>query len=445
MDIIDEALYKLSSRPDSAQMENGLLHIQGTLLAPGKWNGLDYTEGDIANATLPTGMKITKLTKNHGEDIEDDIGVFTSFSADTEGIKYDAYIDEPKTIQYYNRRRDTLGKLDMPFENAFEISSELIAQKVFNSETKTYEAKGIKLKRASLVLDGACGPPNCTVNPITNSQIKNATICEQKYMTPDAQRYKKGWEGCLESKMNCMGMDKKRATNMCNYIFWRRHWDENFDIIKLLEDYDSAYDNEVFVTNLVDEMLTELKAQLTKGGIELTKEDVSELFGDFVKNTLGMEGTEGNPPIKSVNNEEAPAPEKKKDEEDKKKEEPQAQEVSDKQGDGEKTVPEGEKKKDEDKEEETKNSEEATELLKLKEELSEIKQGYIDELGDCKCLEEAGVTAEELKNWSLKQIKVLLGFQRSFKKKILENSAQRHTIHNSAKAEGDGISFENLF
>jgi len=258
----------LNKKPNKIKMENGLLRITGIMLSEGKWNNGLYTVEELKKAKIPdVTQKTVKLTKNHGEDIEDDIGVFTRLEKTDKGIEYEAYIDDPDTIRRIKNRMETLKKLGLPVENAFEISSELYADKSYDTKLKAYVLKNITLRRASLVLDGACSPPNCTVNPELNSTkddvIENATKCERQYMTPDVQRFKKGWEGCIEAMKVCRGLDEKRATAMCNYIFWRRHKDENFNIINLIEEFEKAEDKTKFVEELYSEEIKEFK-ELTK-------------------------------------------------------------------------------------------------------------------------------------------------------------------------------------
>ena len=455
----------LNSKPSTVQMENGLLRITGILLAPGVWNKNRYLEEELARAKLPdVTKKPVKLTKNHGDSIEDDIGVFTKIEHSDKGIAYEAYIDDPDTIRRITNRMETLKKLGLPAENAFEISSELYGERVFDSKLKEMVIRDIALKRASLVLDGACSPPNCTVNPELNSErVENATKCEQQYMTPDMQRFKKGWDGCIEAMKVCRGFDKKRATAMCNYIFWRRHRDEDFSIIKLLEELNQVEDVDSFVEKLRGEYLEDIRKgfieylekypwdecvrdQMKRYGdretaekicgyirckiagkcgkkqhkedeevIKMAEDKIEELFSDFIREKLGMKDVE---------------------------------ELDDNPSEVQEELENREEIASEETEKVVENKEETDtpddEIEKLREELREYKLTIVEEILSCECLKGV-VTKEELMEWDIKQLKALAALQRGFKEKLAETRAKRATYHNSEAKTENGVSFEDIF
>lgn len=459
----------LNSKPDTIDMENGLLRITGVLLAPGKWNRRRYLREEVAKAKIPdVSKKPVKLTKNHGESIEDDIGVFTKIFHSDKGIEYEAYIDDRDTIRRITNRMETLKKLELPVENAFEISSEIYADVKFDSNLGETLMKNIRLKRASLVLDGACSPPNCTVNPEVNSEkIENATKCEQQYMTPDMQRFKKGWDGCIEAMKVCRGYDDKRATAMCNYIFWRRNRDEDFDITKLLEEVRNAEDPDEYVENLRREYLEYfakhfkevlekypwdecIRDQMKRYGdretaekicgyirckvagkcgkknelddevIRLAEDKIDELFSEFIKEKLGMkeveeldDSTSEAKPV-TEESEAAPVEEELREELTESKEEVVEEKSED-------------------------------DVERLREELREYKLALVEEILECECLKGAVTKEELMEDWSIKQLKALAAIQRNFRKKILENTARRTTFTASEGKVENSVTFDDIF
>jgi len=456
----------LNSKPNTIEMENGLLRITGVLLAPGKWNRRRYLKEEVASAKIPdVTKKPVKLTKNHGESIEDDIGVFTKIYHSDKGIEYEAYIDDRDTIRRITNRMETLKKLGLPVENAFEISSEIYADVKYDSKLGETIMRNIRLKRASLVLDGACSPPNCTVNPEVNSEkVENATKCEQQYMTPDQQRFKKGWEGCMEAMRVCRGFDKKRATAMCNYIFWRRNKDEDFDVIKLLEEIKNAEDIDAYIEKLRQEYLEYFAEQIaevlekypweqcirdqmkrygdeeiarkvcakirweSKGKrknkileevVKMDKEKVDELFADFIREKLGMQEPEelddntSETVVNSEESQEAPVEETKEELTESK--------------------------------EEVTEKEDSDDVEKLREELREYKLALVEEILECECLKGAVTKEELMEDWSIKQLKALASITKNFRRKILESTARRTTFAPSEGKVENSVSFDDIF
>jgi hypothetical protein len=284
----------LSTKPDSIKTEDGFLLVKGTMLAPGRWNGLNYTSDNIEKSTIPNvKTSPTFLTVNHGRGFFDNVGVFTNLEKRGGRIEYEAIIDDSSTVNFIKNRMKTLQKAGIAQERAFEISSELYAKRTENGKTKELEATNIRIFRGSLVLEGACPPPHCTVNPIVNEDLKEkiefdvdipdcgcagrielATKCEAKFMNKSRTRYKKGFPGCVESKMKCAGLDKRHAEKMCNYIFWRRggagktrNTIEEINREVLAEYFDSS-DKEEYVEYLWEQIPEEIRLTIEEKNVE---------------------------------------------------------------------------------------------------------------------------------------------------------------------------------
>lgn len=235
---------------DEVSFENGVMHISGKLLVAGNWNGGNYTEENLSKADVSGGVG-AQLTKDHSKDFDGSIGVFTEMSIEKGTIIYDAYVDDPKTVQKARTREKTLSQLGLPTKNMLGISAELTAVEQYNETSKQVELTDIKIFRGSLVLDPACPSNKCTVKTNQNKQELRelATKCEAKFMDSERRRYKKGFEGCVEAKIACAGLDKKHAEKMCNFIFWRRHWSEN-EFIYLFGAFNKAEDKIEFISKL---------------------------------------------------------------------------------------------------------------------------------------------------------------------------------------------------
>lgn len=188
------------------------MRVAGILLAEGTWNKLWYSNVELKKtAHLFSG---TQLTIDHSQSVRNIIGEITDAKFTEKGVAYRATIYDQQII----------GLIESGAK--FGISAELFATKFNNKELKRLEARDIEPVRASLVLDAACPPPTCTVTPVENMrEIATellASKCEAAYMDAARKKYKKGFEGCVEAKRNCAGLDKEHAEKMCNYIFWRR-------------------------------------------------------------------------------------------------------------------------------------------------------------------------------------------------------------------------------
>jgi hypothetical protein len=229
------------------------MEVVGILLAEGMWNNLWYSNMELKKvAHLFSG---TQLTIDHSQSVRNIIGEITEAKFTESGVDYRATIYDQQII----------GLIEAGAK--FGISAELFATKFNNKKLKRLEAVDIEPVRASLVLDAACPPPTCTVNPVENMrEIATellASKCEAPYMNKERTKYKKGFLGCVEAKRNCAGLDKDHAEKMCNYIFWRRtgHGYSRItvdDIVELTTRYaalETDAEREKMIEGLVNEMV----------------------------------------------------------------------------------------------------------------------------------------------------------------------------------------------
>ncbi|MHA1286176.1 MAG: hypothetical protein ACTSPB_02110 [Candidatus Thorarchaeota archaeon] len=257
----ERELIELGAKVTDSNLNNGLAELKLTVLTEGTWNKIYYSHEELKRSldlwkerypgdTIKNTMV---LTKNHGKSIDDVVGYVETPQEYSDGLKTRAFVHDPHIIGLMQR-----GYVP-------DVSMELRAQTLPNKELKRLEATEIEHVRASLVLSGACDGRTCTVEPVKLTDLAGelyelATACERRYMigtTPsgakNAQRFKRGFPGCVEAMRKCRGLDKEHAEKMCNYIFWRRHSSEE-EIFELLDDYEKSEDKNKFIENLEKEM-----------------------------------------------------------------------------------------------------------------------------------------------------------------------------------------------
>jgi hypothetical protein len=247
----EDYIEKINLSVDKSQLTNGIMELDMIPLTEGVWNNTFYSHKELKKAYKQIeGMPITI---DHSKSVKDLVGFFGK-PRYYKGIKVNAFIDDPKIVSLLQRG----------YHKHIGVSMELYGNKVRNPETKQMEMKNIEFVRGSLVLDPACPKGTCTIHPkLSNDEHVEElasyvhdeliTKCEQRYMTPDMERFKKGFPGCIETMKACRGYDEKHAIAMCNYIFHRRggkgvrRKESIEEIIKLFNDYEDAENKQAFI------------------------------------------------------------------------------------------------------------------------------------------------------------------------------------------------------
>lgn len=285
---------------EKSTLSNGIMELDIVPLTEGIFNRTFYSHDELKKAYK--ALEGMVITTDHSKDIKAIVGRFGTPKYEN-GIKVNAFIDDPKIVDLLKRG----------YDKDIGISMELYGHRLRNSKTKMMEMTDINFVRGSLVLDPACPRNVCTIHPMSRespyhteelakqilslfdlvSEVDQSgeltfseliTKCEKRYMTGDGKRFKKGFEGCLEAMAACRGFDKKHGEAMCNYFFHRRGGkgqprkksEQIKEIIELFDAYEAANDKDKFIEDLVKQ--TGVKNMTDENdGSQLSEEEIKKL------------------------------------------------------------------------------------------------------------------------------------------------------------------------